>query len=226
VEQLQNLANFELQKIREVTGGYLRGESASGDPKRIYQALFYLGVMAHYSGDASVPYHATSDWNGWEKGLGGTHFYFEFDCVNTLEPGLSASVLEEALNNQSLWLEKWNHTASRPNTIALILKMFIDSANAIASLDQIDRDNALLRASDMALNKPAIRKDPKLGCLAFKKLIIERLAKGAVLTSVLWKTVLPQKVIFNEGNQLQFSDILFNPEFIAPEYDKPHAARR
>jgi hypothetical protein len=44
--------------------------AARQEGRGVYVGLYNLGVMAHYSGDASMPYHATSDFNGYSLGRG------------------------------------------------------------------------------------------------------------------------------------------------------------
>src|SRR5262245_5489367 len=56
IAQFLGLARDALKDVRAPQGGYQRGATAEGDVRRIYTGLYDLGVMAHYSGDVSMPY--------------------------------------------------------------------------------------------------------------------------------------------------------------------------
>lgn len=49
------------------------------------QALTYAGLISHFIGDASNPYHATVDYDGIATNQKGIHSYFESDLVDYLE---------------------------------------------------------------------------------------------------------------------------------------------
>ena len=64
IAQFLELARGPLKDVRAPKGGYVRGAAAEGDASRVYFGLYDLGVTSHYAGDAAMPYHATSDFNG------------------------------------------------------------------------------------------------------------------------------------------------------------------
>ncbi len=217
VEQLQDLAWKSFKDLKAVKGGYQRGEESDADTKKIYQGLYYLGVLSHYTGDASMPYHATSDWNGWKTGQGGIHFYFESDCVNELEPGLSKDVLDEALRMRGKWLKEWNASTERP--AGVMIKVLMDSANALDRLRKIDKTKAIVAPSDEAKKTFAKRKPTAEGCKPMRAMLVEHIAKGSVLTAYVWGKVLPAGVDFSKGGSLQFSDFDWHPAYIEPTYE-------
>ncbi len=217
VEQLQDLAWNSLKSVKKIKGAYERGKTSSGEIKNIYDGIFYLGILSHYTGDSSMPYHALSDWNGYSIGQGGIHFYFESDCVNYLEPGLSQSVLEEALMHQKEWKEKWNQTYQSPASV--MLRMFLDSALAVEAITKIDSEKAITKYSKPGTETDAIRKSPEEICPIFKSILVGRLAKGAVLTDYFWEMVLPKSIDFSESSKFQFSDFETNPDYIVPKFD-------
>jgi len=49
-----------------------------------------------------------------------------------------------------------------------------------------------------------------------RPVLVERLARGAVLTAFLWESVLPKAVDFSGASALQFSDMELAPEYVAP----------
>jgi hypothetical protein len=49
-----------------------------------------------------------------------------------------------------------------------------------------------------------------------RPLLVDRLARGAVLTAFLWESVLPAGVDFSAASALQFSDMELNGDYVAP----------
>lgn len=220
VDQFFRLATRELEGLERVEGIFQRGTTATGDAHKVFRAMYYLGVMSHYTGDAIMPYHASTDFNGWGTGQGGIHFYFENDCVNELEPGLSEAVLKSARKNGERWLKEWNARAREP--ASLMGAVLEDSLAAIRKVAAVDIKNAVIRKSTKAFSSDpkdsAVRKPASQACPSFRPLLIERLAKGAVLTVHLWIEALPRGFDSTASASLQFSDFEFNPDFIAPDY--------
>jgi len=211
IAQFLDLARGELAPVRAPKGGYQRGADAEGDAKRVFSGLFDLGVLAHYSGDVSMPYHTATDTNGVAAGEGGIHFYFEGDCVNALEPGLAASVLASARKNKKAWLRTWGTP-----TTAMVNAVLSDSLAAVATVSQLDRRYAVTELAVPGSAANAKRKPAAEGCRPMRAVLVDRLAKGAVLTAALWESVLPDGVDFTGAAALQFSDMNLTPEYPAP----------
>jgi hypothetical protein len=202
--------------VRAPAGAYVRGATAKGDVGRIYLGLFDLGVMAHYSGDASMPYHATADWNGFSQGEGGIHFYLESACVDAFEPALAVEVLAQARKNRRRWLAAWGVAKNSPSqVVGVVLK---ESLAAVGPISKLDQRHAVLQLAPPGSKENARRKPPAEGCQTMRPLLVERLAKGAVLTAFLWETVLPGGVDFSAATELQFSDMELEPAYIPPNY--------
>lgn len=223
VEQMLGLAIRELEPVREVSGSYVSSQgSGSAEEtqaqKRIFKALYYLGLMAHYSGDVAMPYHATVDWNGLKTGQSGIHFYFENDCVNALEPGLAQEALRQARKHQKAWLKSWG--APKEGPTGLVLQLLVDSAQRLAKLNEIDLGKAVLTPSKES-KTPAKRKPASRGCGPFRDLLAERIAKGAVLTAYLWRSAPPKSLDLSRADNLQFSDMQLDLRFVEPKYDVP-----
>jgi hypothetical protein len=180
----------------------------------VYLGLYDLGVMAHYSGDASMPYHATSDWNGYATGEGGVHFYFENDCVDAAEPGLATEVLAAARKHRKAWLRAWNADTARPE--ALVATVLADSLACVPKVSALDRGHAVIKLQPAGSKLDAARKPAATGCAAMRTVLVDRLARGAVLTAALWESVLPKGVDFSKAYSLHFSDLELDPAYVSP----------
>jgi hypothetical protein len=219
-EQFQELAWSRFKSVKEVKGTYQTGAKSEGDARLVYEGLYYLGVLSHYTGDSAMPYHATSDWNGWKVGAGGIHFYFENDCVNYLEPGLSTSVLRSARQNGRKWRKEWGADHKEPPA-GIMLRMFLDSAEALTRLQKLDHE-LIVEPSDEKTKKAARRKPYATSCRRLEALIIERLAKASVLTATIWNHILPVTgVDFSRAETLQFADFDLTPPYVKPSFEIP-----
>jgi hypothetical protein len=214
IVQFLELAREELTAVHAPKGGYQRGATAEGDARRVFLGLYDLGVMAHYSGDASMPFHATSDFNGQARGQGGIHFYFESDCVNALEPRLATDVLALARKNRARWLRSWKAGPKRP--AQLVAAVLEDSLAAVPMVCELDRLHAVTKLQAPGSQLNAQRKPAGSGCRALRPLLVDRLARGAVLTATLWASVLPGDVDFGGASGLQFSDMELTVDYVAP----------
>jgi hypothetical protein len=214
VAQFLELAQEQLKNVRAPKGEYLRGATAQGDARRVFLGLYDLGVMAHYSGDASMPYHATTDFNGYAQGEGGIHFYFEGDCVDALEPGLASEVLAAARKNKTRWLRDWKAAPRRP--AELVKAVLRDSLSSVAAVSELDRRHAVTKLQSPGSKQNAQRKPAAEGCQAMRSLLVDRLARGAVLTAALWESALPKDVDFSGAATLQFSDMELGAAYVPP----------
>jgi hypothetical protein len=218
LQQFFDLAMAEIKPVKIVKGGYQPGNSDPEGASKINQTLFLLGVMAHYTGDSTMPYHTTQDYNGWETGQGGIHFYFEANCVNAQEPGLSTDVLKLAQEKKSEWLKQWKANELTP--FELDLKVLLESSTLIPEIRQTDMKKVRLKPSHQETNTFAVRKEAALGCKPFRKVLVEQLAKGAVLTAHLWERIYlsadARKIDVSQAQELQFSDLKNNPAYIDP----------
>ena len=214
IDQLSRTVRDGLKNTLEIKGGYRAGVTLTPSQKQAYDGLLNLGILSHYTGDATMPYHARSDWNGWKTGQGGVHFYFENDCVDFLEPGLSTEVLEAALKNRSKWLAKWTNQT----ILHVAITTFEDSNQSADELARLDRTHILLAKSDETKKQNAKRKSTAVGCTFLRSLLVERLALASVFTEFAWEQALPGKTQFDSSDPLQFSDLILQPNYIAPDY--------
>jgi hypothetical protein len=214
IVQFVDLASARLAGVHAPVGGYQRGATATGETRMIFDGLWLLGILSHYSGDVSMPYHATIDWNGYARGEGGIHFYFESDCVDAVEPPLDADVLAAARKNRARWLAAWGAPAAAPRD--LVRAVLADSLAAVAEVSDLDRRYAVIRLQPPGSSADATRKPAEAACRPMRKLIVDRLARGAVLTSALWESALPKDVDFSGASKVHFSDMSLTGAYPAP----------
>lgn len=227
IEQMMALVHQTLKDVKDGKGTYQEGRRSEGDAKKIFDALRYIGILTHYTADMSMPHHASEDWNSYAKGHGGIHFYFENDCVDELEPGISEAALKLAIAKSEAWLKAWQVEKNPPSKV--VMNALSESFQAIDTVLAIDKKSAVTEMAEKSASKKAgknaKRKSARVACQAFKKILVEQIAKGATLTSLMVHWVLPKAVDFSGNTPLKFFDFEVRPDYIEPNYQKSEAIR-
>lgn len=91
-QQLYNLYVWHLKQYPQAACSTLT--ALPNHPTRT--ALSFAGIMTHFTGDISQPYHAAVDYNGVAASQKGIHSYFESTIVDALEFGLDTKVYARA----------------------------------------------------------------------------------------------------------------------------------
>jgi hypothetical protein len=148
------------------------------------EATTYAGLLSHFTGDVTMPYHASIDYDAIAVGQKGIHSYFEQDLVDELETAdLYSKVVQRAQvlltspgfvgNTPSLNLLKKKSFEMYPQqqptqrTSALILALLDDSYSQIEKLRQLDYTYSIA-SLDEALVNPACKDFPVVKELKFQ----------------------------------------------------------
>ncbi len=202
-EQFYNLSSKELRKLK----------TAKDSDKKIILKTFltYLGLMGHFIGDVSQPYHSTKDYDGFKTGHGGIHIYYEEDCVAEFSADLENKIFTAAQKfQQPTWIK---------NKILENMKEL--SKISLSELPQIEKLDPLMEKSGEkdkhGISKKAERKSTAEGYKVFHELIETELARSAVLLAHSWDE------IFEKSGSPDFKihgwlDFPHQPEFIPPDY--------
>ncbi len=158
------------------------------------EALLYAGLMSHFVADLANPEHVTSDYDGYGKGQGGLHEYFESLAVEALPLNLEYEVFEQAvkvkpLDSRILTRLPKSKSASALSPVAVILALTLDSLSELKELEKADRSCVIKASIAMDKGKPKVpaQRKPVKDCLkAFKPLIVQRLATGADTLAYVW----------------------------------------
>lgn len=154
--------------------------------KAVFKMITMMGLMGHFVGDVSVPYHNTADYDGWDSGHGGIHAFYETDSVNALPLSLTQEVWEKASKLKS-------------STGSVLDRMKQVSLHS-------EKDIALATAADKLLDgqgkppvpepgKPTAKATPPKRVSAdeaskkFKKYIVSEMAESARLLADLWDEI-------------------------------------
>jgi hypothetical protein len=182
-----------------------------------YQFMVYAGLMGHFVGDASMPYHNTINFDGYKNGHGGIHAYYEEQSVSENGTELENKVFQAAKKFKSA---KWKN--SRLTTIE---KMQIFSEEALADQKEIEKLDPLIKKSElkiengMNLRKQAERKDPSVGAKLFEPLIVKQLAKSSVMLAHLWDEAY-RSIGKPELSKYKSYRYPLTADFIFPDYEE------
>lgn len=217
VEQLANEMTLALKRVKQLPPADIAsGGKAFEDA--VNDALLYAGLLSHFVGDLSQPFHSTQDSDGWDTGQGGIHAYFETDLVNVQPLQLEADVYAVALSTdpaKSIIIR----SGIGVDALEIALAESMDALQYVDELRVLDREHALTALGDK-VKQQAKRKPPAQVAQAFAPVIVERLATGADLLCAIW---------INAWNAAGKPDMRayrsyaypVAPEFVAPSYVSP-----
>jgi hypothetical protein len=159
--------------------------------------LSCLGEMSHYTGDMSQPLHVTDNFDGWAPAKTGIHAFFETEVVNALGPDLKVHVLHEAL-------EHFDDIASRKMTNDQAVRFLIAESN---------KHFAEILNIDVGLDRHDLSKAKK----SFNRLIIDRLSQGAIITALIWDTLLTD--VNKSWSENHFYIFDASPDYLFPLFE-------
>ncbi len=189
--------------------------------KLAYQMVVELGLMGHFVGDTSQPFHTTADYDGYAVGHGGIHAYFEDGLVGQFDGDLEARVLKEARNFK-------DPTFLKPKTVVEKMKVLSEvslaEAKKVIALDPVIKASSLKKEHGMEIRTPAERQPFEVGYKRMNKMIVTELARGAALLAELWdesyiQAGRPQLAAF-KSYKYPFTVDFIPPDYTGPEVEK------
>lgn len=202
----------------------------------ISAALAIGGVMGHFVGDLTQPYHTTVNYDGWATGNGKAHEYFESTVVDSLELSIENEVYNRAKSPSLKHIIEKNigvdwKTKGAASSFALAL-----AANSWSRLDEaihIDKKYALIQARTTKDSSVPQQNEAKKGLpplrhpassqkvmKAFTPLLVERFAIGSRALAKIWYQA------WIEGGKPNLADVrptsipyILDVPFLWPTYD-------
>ncbi|MBI3542440.1 MAG: hypothetical protein HY075_04085 [Deltaproteobacteria bacterium] len=155
-----------------------RDAAEPGTPTPKFEEAVYfftvgLGLLGHFVGDASQPYHNSVNYDGWQNGHGGIHSFYESVCVDELETGFEKTIFEKARPLK----------AYEGSVVSVLKQVSVASSAERAAIDAADK---VLEPSKEKERVKARREAPDKACGAFTELIETQLARAAAQLAALW----------------------------------------
>jgi hypothetical protein len=157
--------------------------------------LITAGAIGHYVGDLAQPLHVTENYDGKMSGQKGIHSFFEDRVVDELAVGARLQ-FDVAAAASKKWKD-FDRRSKKLSTLELIERLASESNASIAELLKID--------------KRVGRKDIKKTARAFRPMIRDRMAAGALVLAELWSRELDWTY---HGEK--FYNFAASPEYIPP----------
>lgn len=182
--------------------------------KLAFQMVVDMGLMGHFVGDTSQPFHTTADYDGYAVGHGGIHSYYEDGVVGQFDGDLEYRVLKAARAMK-------NPSFLKPPTVVGKMKALseisVKEAKKLIALDPIIKASTVKKDKGMEIRTPAERKPLTVGYQRMNKYVVNEMARGAVLLAALWdesyeKAGKPQVTAFKSYKYP------FTVDFIPPDY--------
>jgi len=174
----------------------------------IYKMLMHMGLMGHFVGDVSMPFHNRRDYDGRATGHGGIHAFYEETCVNLLGADLTerVRVRAEAIADKQLL----------PSKIDVLRVMKAMSEKAEPEAAQIETLDVVVAPSSTD-RRTAQRRPAAEACPVFHPMILEQMGRSARVLAMFWDE------IFRRGGYPKLGAYRsyrypFQPEFVAPDY--------
>ena len=175
-----------------------------------------LGLMGHFVGDASMPFHTTADYDGQNENHGGIHAFYEGSCVSWFDFALPYQVEQAtlALLQNSAQLPATDIALEGTREVALL------SANekqAVLDADRLVPQSASRKPGGRGGSHPAVRLALPQACPAFRPLIVSELARSAATLARLW-----DQAYIDAGSpdlsKYRSYNYPLTPDFVYPEY--------
>jgi len=154
------------------------------DDEDVYQMWVMMGLMGHFVGDNSQPFHNTRDYDGWIENQGGIHHYYENSLVDELPRDILTSILNSAPTAQSeLKLETRESMIEQMRALSILS---YDDIQTVLQLDPVITKSTTIIEKGMEIRKEAERKKAEEVINQFNKILISHLSRGAVLLAWSW----------------------------------------
>ncbi len=217
VDQFQRRAIEEGKKAKAATAPTNSKEEQNEElpyNQGFYQMLVNMGVMGHFVGDASQPFHSTTDYDGYAASHGGIHSYYEEAAVIHFGPDLVSRIVKKATGFK-------NPSYLKPKTVVEKMRAFSEvAANDIKpalKADPIIKPSQLRIEKGMSLKTAAERQSSSVGFKKFEKLILEQMARSSFFLAHLWDAAYTEA---GEPDVKAYRSYRYplTPEFVMPDY--------
>ena len=183
--------------------------------KLFFEMIMSMGLMGHFVGDNSQPFHLTSDHDGYAAGHGGIHAYYEDSAVAFFGADLQSKIVIAAkkMKPNAKFL-KGTNTIEKMRALG---EISADEVKAILKVDPIITPSTLKIEKGMSLKTAAKRQPANIGFKKFEKLMITQMTRSALLLANLWDGV--YAAAGNpEAKAYKSYKYPLIPEFVMPDY--------
>jgi len=217
-EQFSQLATQAAQRASKALApkeNILEGE-ADAEPYSVavYEMFVDMGLMGHFVGDVSMPYHNISDYDGYAQKHGGIHGYYETQCVGEYDDAELDTQVEAAV-------AKIPDYSKNESVVAVMKQLSVQAEKEVALVQKLDHilKPSVDKSDRHGLRKsvPAKRLPHEEGCAAFRPMIVKQLARSVKALAFFWDQIYAQGSRPKLERYRSFRYPL-SPDFVPPSY--------
>jgi hypothetical protein len=181
---------------------------------KVYEMWVYMGLMGHFVGDAGQPFHNTADYDGYGKGHGGIHGYYETDIVSLFGPELPEQIRQRAQKLKNVSFLKAPTPLEKMKELSIVSAKDIEK---ILKLDPVIKKSEAKSEKGMTLKTMAERKPAEVGHKLFASGILDEMARSSALLAQLWDEAYAAagKPDLSKYRSYKYP---FTPDFVRPDY--------
>ncbi len=186
--------------------------------KAVYNFFVNLGIMGHFVGDASQPFHLSDDYDGYGKGHGGIHSHYEEGAVAMLDENLQAKIVKEARKLLAASKkEKFLAEAAVLEKMRALSVLSFADIDAVLKADLLKKPSEVKEERGMKIRTPAQREPLEKTMKKFEPMIIKHMARSAALLAQLWDRAYVDagKPALHGYRSFKYP---FQPDFVMPDY--------
>lgn len=179
----------------------------------VYQMIVYMGLLGHFVGDASQPFHTTADFDGYAAGHGGIHSYYEEQIISHFGADFEKLIVDKAKTIKDKKL-----TEGSPLQIMQYLTSLSNKdRDTVLKLDPMIKKSEVKSEKGMDIRTAAVRKPTEAGYSALKDLVILHMARSAFVLAHLWDEGYHDAGSISLQNYRSYR-FPHTPDFIPPDY--------
>ena len=182
--------------------------------KAFYNMIVNMGLMGHFVGDASQPFHNTTDYDGYAANQGGIHAYYEDTVVAQFGADLVPRIVKKAAALKSTSFLKQKTVVEKMRAFS---ELASNDIKAVLKVDPITKPSVLKIEKGMSLKTAAERQPAAVGFKRFEKFIVEEMARSSLLLAHLWDAAYLDA---GEPAAKAYKSYRYplTPEFVTPDY--------
>ncbi len=225
IEQFYNRSVEQLKTVQTSTPPEKRPEEQNDQlpfNQAAYNSLVNMGLMGHFVGDATQPYHVTSDYDGYKQGHGGIHAFYEEEVISYFDENLIPLIVTAGKAiKKDLSHKKKPHFLNTKSIVKASQLMSWDSYSEMPELlkkDKLITPSELKQEKGLMIKTQAARPSAQKMLVEFKPLIVKQLGRAALMLAHLWDKAYveakkPQTLTFYKSYRYPFT-----PDFVEPNY--------
>lgn len=209
VEAGKNLKNFPPPKgFKEEQDNELPWNKA------FYEMFVNLGLMGHFVGDNSQPFHTTSDHDGYAANHGGIHSYYEDAVVAHFGPDLVALIVKKAKSWKKQPFTEKNTVVENMRALS---EISFSEIKEVLKGDPIIKNSLIKIEKGMSIKTPAERRPSSEGYKRLQKTIVKQMARSSYLLAYFWDQAYKE---IGEPSISAYRSYLYpySVDFVKPDY--------